>query len=125
MLKFVKKHAAIIVCVLVFGWLFCSWIDVITDDWGNAKHEPWNAFVLMSQLADSLDNDESVQDIRIEDATVVAKGNRWIEFATEDGNIWIANTDNPDYYFLQEKVCVKFDTMGTVDILDDEVIEIY
>ena len=57
------------------------------------------------------------------EATVISNNNGIVQFQTEDGNGWNIENSNIDYV-KNDKYIIVFDDMGTIDIYDDEIIEI-
>ena len=60
--------------------------------------------------------------IHFTNATVIDLEDNLVVIETEDGNIWDFEGDG---YQIGDEITVRFDTNGTEDVTDDEIVRVY
>ena len=43
------ETVTVIICAVFIGWLFFSWIDVISHNLGDCHYQAWNFFTLFAE----------------------------------------------------------------------------
>lgn len=64
-----------------------------------------------------------ITNVYIANAEITAVNENEIEIETEDGNVWIYETEKP--FEVGEKVTIKFNRHLTEEVEDDSIIKIY
>lgn len=62
---------------------------------------------------------------RIECGCVLAIDGDELTIEDETGNIWKVEIGNPSEFSMDYYYCIFFDTMGTNDIKDDEIVKLW
>lgn len=93
--------------VAITVWIFASWCDIVADNREpNPEHSKYNFFCMMFQEEYEIDG-------YVADAGIIVDMN---------GDAWQVDTS---HYKVGEKLTAVFNDMGTPQIEDDEVIELY
>ena len=64
-----------------------------------------------------------ITNVYIANAEITAINENEIEIETEDGNVWIYETEKP--FKVGEKVTIKFNRHLTEEVEDDSIMKIY
>lgn len=64
-----------------------------------------------------------ITNVYIANAEITAINGNEIEIETEDGNVWIYETEKP--FEVGEKVTIKFNRHLTEEVEDDSIMRIY
>lgn len=122
--------------ILFLLWFIASWVDIVADNTApNPQHGDWNLFVILFQEEAS----EEVEEIPAMCGNPVNAYTRitcgWITsinydeniltLEDEDGEIWVVEVGNAQEFSEQGYYCIFFDTMGTADKYDDEVVKLF
>lgn len=115
-------------------WFVASWIDIVADNCKpNPQHGDWNMFVMMVDAFDKEEEEVGTVEVptiygnRVAWAEVesIDYKNSIVSFVDENGEVWTAEVNNPAEFDKNRFYEVHFDTKGTNDIYDDEILKVF
>lgn len=134
-MKKLMKSIICVILVVLAVWFVASWIDIVADNTQpNPQHSKYNMFVLMTsgkEEEEEIEIDEEWNNLmndntRLASAIIDNINDDVLTIITaEDDREWVVEVVDGDSFSEDDYLCVFFNTMGTDNVEDDEIMKLY
>lgn len=126
------KSTICAIFVLLAIWSVFSWVDIVADNTQpNPQHSKYNLFVLMASDKEKPEMDEEWDNLMTDHTRLASAiidnidGDVLTIITAEDDREWVVEVVDGDSFSEDDYLCVFFNTIGTENVEDDEIMKLY